>query len=496
MKTGSLRGVLLGILVVCLVAPAVAFSQNAGRQVSSVEKFIANLPVGYTAVEGSAIHIDTAKMCCDGVLPTALFFNRSAPYVAFSVQNMHSTVPQFRELPVFQLRADEAIVVIGRTPPVAKFFSYTPYLLTRTYPPETSPRAIFASFGDSLNVSTIKTLGPDPFSRPVVLIFTPDRGTEARISAALRSAGYPDAMINTMPLPPSILQLGVDKAGQPVTKDVFLIVNRMSMFTDDDAGKAYVDALANADVSKRPLRVFRVTPGAGGALSPFPVPPLRVRGTGESELKMAPALARLRQAILDTYEGAYDYTEYHSRFVAYDGYEYIERQKNTLGDSRDSLYLGAGYLPLWDLGNPEDELTLGVNDFLLVYGPKHVSSGKATYTNINVYASEKVMFSIVSAYSDSFDGSAEEYLSDPDAGLMYVQKFAYPGHCSGTHCLPLEVPPDCTPWCETKSSCPPFVLGPSTKLGVFIRNYLEPSTRTGPAAGELLYDQVIKFSPK
>lgn len=482
--------------MVCLVAPGVAFSQNAGRQEGAVEKFIANLPSGYTAVEGSAIHLDTAKMCCDGVLPTALFFNKSAPYVAFSVQNMRSPLPQFRELPIFQLRADEAIVVVGWTPPAAKFFSYTPYLLTRTYPPETTPRAIFASLGDSINVSTIKTLGPDPFSRPVALIFTPDQGTEARISAALRRAGYPDAIINTLPFPAPMLRLGVDAAGQPLTSDVFIIVNRMSMFSSKAAGNAYVDAMGNADVSKRPLRVFRVTPNAGAALHPFPVPPLLVRGTGESELNLAPAMARLRQAILDTYEDAYNYTEYHTKFVAYDGYEYIERRKNTLGDSRDALYFAAGYMPLWDLGNPEDELTLGENDFLVVYGPKHVATGKATYTNINVYASDRVMFSMASAYSDSFDGSAEEYLNESDAGLMYVHKFAYPGHCSGTYCLPLEVPPDCTPWCETQPSCPPFILDSSTKLGLFIRNYLEPSTRVGPAAGELVYDQVIKFSPK
>ena len=76
---------------------------------------------------------------------------------------------------------------------MARFFSYTPYLMTRTYPPETTPKPMFASFGDSINVSTIKTLGPDPFSRQVALIFTPDRGTEARIRAALRVAGYPDA---------------------------------------------------------------------------------------------------------------------------------------------------------------------------------------------------------------------------------------------------------------------------------------------------------------
>jgi hypothetical protein len=63
------------IFAALLVCATVAFSQNAGRQEGSVEKVVANLPFG------------------------------------------------------FQLRADEAIVVIGLTPPAAKFFSYTPYLL-------------------------------------------------------------------------------------------------------------------------------------------------------------------------------------------------------------------------------------------------------------------------------------------------------------------------------------------------------------------------------
>jgi hypothetical protein len=464
----------------------------------SVAKFVASLPSGYTAVEGSAINIDTAKLCCEGYLPTALFFNKSAPYVAFSVQNLRSTLPQFQELPLFQLRADEAVVIVGVTPPTAKFFSYMPYLMTRTYAPETTPKAIFASFGDSINVGTIKTLGPDPFSRQVALIFTPDRGTENRIRAALRVAGYPDALINTLPLPAPILQLGVNAAGQPLTSDTFLILNRMSMFADKVAGQAYLDAMANADRGKRPLRVFRVTPPGGGALSPFPTQPKRVRGTGQTEHYLAADVARLRTAILDTYKDSYDYTEYHTRFAAYDGYEYIERRKNTLGDSPDALYFEAGYMPMWDLGNPEDELTLGENDFLVVYGPRHDATGKATYVNINVYASEKVMFSMASAYSDTFGGSVDEYLGagDSAAGKMYVQKFAYPGHCSGSHCLPLVVPAGCTPWCPTSPSCPAFVLNSSTKLGVFIRNYLEPSTRAGPAAGELLYDQVIKFSPK
>lgn len=484
-------------LLVLLAFMAMA-SSGTPAAAQSVDKFVASLPYGYTAVEGSAINIDTAKLCCNGYLPTALFFNKSAPYVAFSVQNLRSTLPLFQELPIFQLRADEAVVVIGVTPPAAQFFSYTPYLMTRTYAPETTPRPVFASIGDSINVSTVKTLGPDPFSRQVALIFTPDRGTENRIRAALRVAGYPDAIINTLPFPAPTLQLGLDAAGQPLTRDTFLILNRMSMFTSKDAGQAYLDGMSNPDVGKRPLRVFRVTPPTSGALSPFAIQPKRVRGTGRTELYLAPDMERLRKAIIDTYKDSYAYTEYHTRFAALDGYEYIERRKNTLGDSPDALYFVAGYMPMWDLGNPEDELTLGENDFLVVYGPRHAVTGKATYTNVNVYASEQVMFSMASAYSDSLGGSADEYLGsgDPAASIMYVQKFAYPGHCSGQHCLPLVVPAGCKPWCPTYPSCPTFVLNSSVKLGLFIRNYLEPSTRVGPAAGELLYDQVIKFSPR
>lgn len=481
-----------------LVTPGISSAQGVAGPKGSVDRFVASLPPGYAAIEGSAINVDAAKLCCDMRLPTALFFNKSAPYVAFSVQNLHSPPPMFQELPLFQLRPDEAIVVIGMTPPPAKFFSYTPYLMTRMYPPETTPRLVFASWGDSLNVNTVKTLGPGPFSRQVALIFTPDRGTEARVRAALRVAGYPDAIINTVPFPAPILQLGLDPVGKPLTHDVFLIIQRMSMFTSKAAGQAYLDALANADPSQRPLRVFRVTPKGGAALSPFPVQPRRVRGTGTTELPLAADLERLRQAILDTYKDSYDYTEYHTRVAAYDGYEYIARRKNTLGDSPDALYYAAGYLPMWDLGNPEDELTMGPDDFLVVYGPRHDVTGKVTYTNVNVYASEKVMFSLASIYSDTFAGSVDEYIGagDPAAGLMYAKKFAYPGRCSGEHCSQLVVPANCTPWCPTHPDCPVFVLNSTTKLGIMIRNYLEPSTDVGPAYGELLYDQVIKFSPK
>lgn len=478
------------VVTAVLLCSTLSFSQNAGQHFGSIDKFLTNLPPGYTTLEGSAMQIDALQLCCGGKIPTALFFNRSAPYVAFKVGALESSIPAFRQLPIVQLRADEAVVIIGVTPPEAKYFSYQPYLLTRLYPPETMPKPVFASLGDTVNVSTLNTVGSSPFNRPLILIITPDQGTEGRVRAALRNAGYPEAIMNTIKLPAKMLNFGLD----PSHDDTFLLLHRMAMFTDPNAEQAYIDGMQSPDLNKRSLRVFRITPPPGGALSPFAAPPLRVRGTGRSEMDLSPALARLRQAIIDTYKDQYNFTEYHSRFAALDGNEYIQREKNTLGDNRDSLYMVAGYLPFWDM---EENLTMGPNDFLVAYGPRHVSTGKATYTNINVYASERVMISLASVYSDKLDGSAYEYLGqdDPAADLMYSYKFVRSGACSSSFCKTLDVPDGCTPWCDTKP-CPEFRLESDTKLGLFFRNYLEPATRVGPAPTELLYDQVIKFSPK
>ncbi len=48
--------------------------------------------------------------------------------------------------------------------------------------------------------------------------------------------------------------------------------------------------------------IFRLTPRKTMASKPFPVPELRVRGTGKTELDLLPAVEELRQAILAKYE--------------------------------------------------------------------------------------------------------------------------------------------------------------------------------------------------
>jgi hypothetical protein len=411
-----------------------------------------------------------------------MYFNKSSPYVGVKIPPIEAP------LPVFQLRPDEAVVVIGVTPPEVKYFGFQLYLGERVYPGSTEGffaphQPLLASLGDAVNQRTIKTIGPDPFNSTAVFIFTPDQGTEARVRAALRSAGYPDAMINTVAVPALMLNLGVD----PQVNDILLIILRMAKFTDEGAGQDYVDAFAG---NNPPLTAFRVTPKSSGTLRPFPTPPLRIRGTGRTEMDLTASLDQLRQAILNVNK-SYIATEYVTHPIAYDGFDYIQRAANALGDTRDSLYLGAGGLPEFGVN---DTVTLREDEFLIAYGPKHVATGKSTYSSISIYATEPQL-PLGSVFYDKFEGSADAY-DVPGADLLYAYKIKR--NCNGEQfCMELTPPPyqPCNPWCGT-SECPSFTIGDSTRLGFFWRNYLEPSTNVGAAFTEVLYDRLIKFSPQ
>jgi hypothetical protein len=457
--------------VALVMSATFSFSQPAGQHLGSPDRFAANLARnGFIVEEGLAQRFDPIRNYCAGVLPNALYGNLGAPYIAAMVPDSPRGEAPSLLPPEFRLAPDEVVVMIGSTPPSEQYFSYQIYLSHRLYPPRTEPDFLLNSLGDTVNIHTIHTIGPDPFNRPAVFIFTPDKDIEARVQAALLSAGYPAAIINTLVIPSSQLKLGLDAA-----TDTFLIAHRNALFTDPNAGDLYIEHPT--------LRVFRVTPQHAATPNPFPTPPLRIRGTGQTEMDLMPDLARLRQAILNFYPGL-NATEYYTQQIANEGYDYTQRRALTLGDTRDALYLGSGYMP--DFGLNNDELKLGDNDFLIAYGLNHVALGKATYTNINGYAGGPAKMALGSAYSNDFEGSAYQFLgaAEPAADLMYAYKISRNCGEGEPFCLPLKAP----------DSCPRFTLDSDTLLGIGFRLYLEPDTNIGPAYPEILYDQIIKFS--
>ena len=483
------RSVVICAVVALWAMPAIA--QKGGQNPGSWDKLIANLQRDdFDVTEGQATEFNPVDRYCDpdSFYPNALYANYGAPYTAAALgpsPRVLDVLPDKftydnRELPLVRIAPDEAVVLVGTTPPQEAYFSYQIYLATRwiQLPGETEPEItlLLNSLGDTVNMQTINTIGPDPFERPMVFIFTADRGIDARVRAALRRAGYPASIINTIVIPSATLKMGFEP-----DSDSFLIANRNAIWDDPIAGKAYVE--------NPTYRVLRVTPNPAAMLDPFPTAPLRVRGTGQTEIDLTPTLARVRDAIIDHYKvRGYTAYEYITQPIATEGYDYTQRKITTLGDTRDALYLGTGDLPEFGLNQP---MTLKTGEFLIAYGLNHMATGKATYVNLNGYTSGDSKMALGSAYPDDLEGSAYDYpeISGPDAELTYAYMISR--DCTGKHfCLPLAVPIE---GCTQKDGGE--ILNDESPLGVIFRLYLQPSTSIGAAFSEVVYDQVIKFTP-
>jgi len=464
--------VLSALLVLGAATGAFAQPRTGPGPSASVQIRDALMQRGLMVTPGMVSTVDWAGMYCSGDREDAGYVNK-APYLMISVPESAGRSALVEN---FKLRPDEAIVLFGATPPPVKYFGFNAFLATRFYPDEpigSQRRWLVATLGDALNNATIRTIGPTPFGRPVIVIFTPDRKTDARIRAALQRQGYPPAAVNTVVLPSSLLKLG-----ETDTADELTLKMRIGMAEagQQPALDAFVEG-AGATIS-----VLRLTPAAPTPADPFPVPALRVRGTGQTEMDLMREVERLRAGIIAAHPGMHA-TDILSMPVGYEGYDYIQRHTAPGADSRDNVFLAAGYIPQF---GSNQRVTLADDEFLMVYGVNHVATGKASYASVNVYASEYAKLSIGQVFHDKFPGTAAPYLppGGPAVNKLYAVKVSR--NCgSEPNCIPLRV-----------DDCPRLELANDTALGFFFRMYLEPATKAGAAIQEIVYDRAIKFSPR
>jgi len=490
-RTIWIVGFICFIFVVPLIACAedeLAVSGTAASITSSkIERFKAALvKKGFEVKEWEEPfgNVDIANLVCKGLMAMGYGNNADAPYMLFR-QEMEAPQPIGKiKLPLaFQLRPDEAIVFIGRTPPPVAYFSYRSYLIDHIYEDalgEKEVKRVFTSLGDTLNNRTIKTIGPDPFKRDVLIVITADRGTDARVRAAARSAGIPSGLINTDIIPSSVVKMGIDKDpmppfGPPKEFDLFLFAHRI--FLNEGSQDEYEEYLQNPNA-----RVLHLTQDPQTVkLDPFPMPKVLKRGTGSTEADLMPSLENLRQAILNSYPG-YTPTEYKTSIWLNEWLDGIQRKENLLGEIRDTSYLRS-----------EDfRLQESSDEFLVIYGVNHEAWGKATYSNFTVYHDGKKL-GIVGKHSRDLAESAYDYLPrdqsspdyDPNAQYLYSWKVARACNQSDQKCLEVKLSGRVQP-------CQHVDL--NEDLFVAFRAYLEPKTKVGPYWYELLYDRVIKFS--
>ncbi|HII79579.1 MAG TPA: hypothetical protein HA261_04075 [Methanosarcina sp.] len=456
---------------------------------------------GFTVQEGELGFFDLIKLYDEGVLPSAYGNNPTTKYITYFVPPApgYKVNAKFSEIsralgqsgnttPFWNLRPDEAVVFVGRTPPECRYFSYDHYLLSRTYGNET--RWIFANLGDTVNNMVINTEGTpngssgNPYNQTTIIVATADKGIDQRIRAAAQSAGYPDGIFNTQVFPSAMLNMGLEN-----DSDTFMMLIRPALVTDKQAGDNYVN--------NTPATVFRITPNNTTKLDPYDYPELRVRGTGKTEFDLMDDLEELRIAILNKYNES-NATELPTSQTVPVGSDGIQRGIDVIGPDNDCCYLWAANQTVSSPTPPffntseyypflrDPSITLGNNsgEFIIVYGVNHVATGKATYSNFGIYGAD-VWNGVKAITNEDFNGSAEEYLPDnPNAKYLYVYKLAR--NCSEGDQYCYEVP----------YGVGGYGVELDQPISVCWRIYLEKSTKTGPSYSEIVYDRAIKFDPK
>ena len=473
------------IAIAFLITPiaACAPQQAAGTKGGDINEFKTALEqVGFVVQTGGYGYTDAIALCSAGVLDTCQGANVGAPYLAYKLPPAPGQkTPNMKVDTVsglafaYPLRQDEAIVQVGRTPPESGFFSYQSYLTLRYDPYLKRYLALFNSIGDTINNLTIKTKGAagKNFNQPVIIISTADKGTDALVRKVARAAGYPPGIINTDIVPSSAVNMGLEG-----TPDLFGFVSRVAVPKDKNELEAYINNPGST--------VLRLTPKVTGTPDPYPLPRLRIRGTGTTELYLLPALEDLRRSIMSKYENLHA-DEVLTYVALPEGFNATQSEVNTIGDNRDAAYFSTVEVDAWtkkDDSRRNAAFTLpdSADDFVIIYGVNHEATGKATYANCVVYGLH-YLNGVASVDSRMYTGSAGDYLpGHPQAQYLYAWKIARKS-LGNAHCL--EVP----------SGPQRYGIEQDDRLMLFFRAYLEKATKAGPAHNELVMDRVIRFSP-
>jgi len=333
------RYMLFGFVLAVLIGTGLA--QNSTT--SDVNAFKQALEKdGFTVQEGGVGPVDLIKLYSLGFIPTAAGNNPTTKYMGYFVppapgNEIDTEIAEYSKAlgmsvnttNIWNLRPDEAIVFVGRTPPECRYFSFDSAQQSGIYGNEIL--WTWPNLGDTLNNLVIKTEGTpngkpgNPFNQTTMIIHTADKGIDQRIHAAARSAGYPDGIINTMVFPSSILHMGVENYS-----DSFSVYIRPALYKDKQAGNDYLN--------NTPAVIFRITPNESTKLDPYKVPDQRVRGAGTTEFDLMDDLEELRKSILEKYSDLNARELPTSQWFP-EGNDAFQKGINVYGPSSDACYL-------------------------------------------------------------------------------------------------------------------------------------------------------------
>ncbi|MCX6245868.1 MAG: hypothetical protein NTU98_14325 [Bacteroidetes bacterium] len=446
-----------------IVAPAPAI----GSIFPAAANLATALDADYKVQQGEITSENLIDFCLAGYTPNANGNNVGVPYLGMQLPpppNMDSLF----SVPInFNFNADEAMVLIGRTPPECKYFSYRSYLMNRLYnfPPSTTRTKINASLGDMTNLYRMRPDLPldSMFGRKFALIMAGDSlvamDVRSKILASVPEIAAADIYFDIIPSE-GMFQFGVNPAA-----DWGMFAHRISLFKDSTAQHDYVN--------NPPIEILRITPKTTPQQSMFTLRSFLPRSCGINEFDLLPDLELLEEGIYNTYHADYDMIWLKPSPWVIEGFVAIQQGMDALGDNHDALYVITS------------DFLLKENDIALTYGVNHTLTGKSVYTNATIY-STKYMAGYGGITNTQMEKSARQFVGDSAIADRF---YAY---CFARHPIPGNpfvyiVPSD------TNHTMEGINVDDTANFG--FRLYVNSITKIGPDPMEVILDQAVLLRP-
>jgi hypothetical protein len=394
----------------------------------------------------------------------------------------------------FRLDPREAIVILGRLPPPARYFGLQTNVFTRLgdFNTESDPYTflydhqmfwllhmffahlpwdgtrvqLLSSVGNSINHVVIQDASGRSFDQDRYFITTPDQFMEAAVRQAFSSIRVEDEAIFTEPIDRT-LRVGLDEAS-----DDFYTLIRYAM------PRLGYEAAADTWRANLPLVVLRVRDPRTGR-QPVPIDQVETdeRLSAEPpETALEPELASLATAVCQRWGQSCDNQAMVMNVqvppISMIGPTCIGIGMNCLADTQDTVYHFSSKLPL-----DRDRV-------YAVVGALSTRTGNATYVGLGVNATRRQQ-GIDNVSDDLLEGSAADYaaaVSDPDKFFVYyfARDCASLDFWASAHCR--SIPESALP--DYDSTDPN-----SDQLNFSLRDYVFPGTARGA-------DPAFSLSPK
>ncbi len=399
-----------------------------------------------------------------------------------------------------RLSRDEALLLLGTTPPEVHYFGIQTYLYER------QDWDVFASLGDAFNMRNIVSLDGNGLGRQglearfgglAAVLSTADDSTAGHVTEALTAllgdSEITERVLNLELLPEDTLEMGTESQ-----HDVLMPIIRVtppSEGIDPDGYQVARDYMAldhdgeqvfSEGTPSPPLVALRITPAVSHGdevyyyqrevdIEPFltdrDIPP--VGEVYEHDLlgiqDMDDEIVEILERIAAEYPGWTAAERQLMDSEHLDGYRCIDEGRDCLGDTRDTAYRGYGPLLLdtWGHGSR----------VLYVVGVRHTDTGMASYVNVAVNASSSST-GLVSVLDTQLEDSASAWVGNDLADRIWVM--AISRDCDGIDSC-LEVP-----YRE---------LGWGQAVTVAVRAYVNPLTGVGPSYDDIVHPWVLSLTP-